>query len=114
MHLSQTVPALPVPDVENAQAYYRDSLGFDIAWHSVKGKLGAVSKGELVIFFREVDGPVEPHELWVFSTDVDEAARHFEDLGADIVDPLADRPWGLRQFTICDENGHLFHIHCDL
>ncbi|WP_253913148.1 hypothetical protein [Pseudoruegeria sp. HB172150] len=35
-------------------------------------------------------------------------------IGADIVDPIADKPWGLRQFTVKDLNGNLSHFHHDL
>ena len=30
--INQPVPELPVADVERAQQYYRDTLGFEIGW----------------------------------------------------------------------------------
>lgn len=53
MKMSQPVPELPVPNVREAQEYYRDVLGFEIAWYNEGGRIGAVSHGECVIFFRE-------------------------------------------------------------
>ncbi|HEU4479099.1 MAG TPA: hypothetical protein VFR80_11325, partial [Pyrinomonadaceae bacterium] len=59
------VPELPVADVERAQQHYRDSLGFTIGWLSGK-EIGAVSRGEAVIFFRKRNQPFEPAVHWVF------------------------------------------------
>ena len=30
-----------------------------------------------------------------------------------MVDPLETKPWGLRQFTVKDPDGSLFHFHRD-
>ena len=48
--IHQPVPELPVKDVEKAQAFYRDELGFSIAWIYPDKSIGAVSKGETAIF----------------------------------------------------------------
>ncbi|WP_230374155.1 VOC family protein [Pontivivens ytuae] len=111
---AQATPELPVRDVIAAQIHYRDRLGFTIAWHNEDGRIGAVAHGACAIFLRGVDGPIAPVTLWIFAADVDAACRDLTALGADIVDPLADKPWGLRQFTVRDGDGHLIHIHHDL
>jgi uncharacterized glyoxalase superfamily protein PhnB len=33
--------------------------------------------------------------------------------GANIVEPLEKKPWGLRQFTVKDLDGNLFYFHHD-
>jgi catechol 2,3-dioxygenase-like lactoylglutathione lyase family enzyme len=50
--IGQPVPELPVEDVERAQEYYRDILGFKIGWLYPGKEIGAVSRGDVVIFFR--------------------------------------------------------------
>lgn len=114
MRIHQPTPELPVRDVIEAQHHYRDCLGFEIAWHHEHGRIGAVVHGECAIFFRERAGEWEPCVLWVFAYEVDAAEAELRALGADIVDPIADRPWGLRQFTVRDLNGHILHFHHDL
>ncbi|WP_338549222.1 VOC family protein [Roseovarius phycicola] len=114
MTFSQPVPALPVHSVVEAQHYYQEKLGFDIAWHNVEGRIGAVSHGTCALFFREVDGDVAPCVLWVFVADVDDAFAELSDRGAEVVEFPEDKPWGLRQFTVRDLHGHLYHFHCDL
>ena len=45
--IDQPVPQLPVSDVEKSQEYYRDVLGFDIAWTYPNKLIGAVNRGEV-------------------------------------------------------------------
>ncbi len=114
MKIGPAVPELLVRSVKEAQRYYRDRMGFQIEWHHEDGGIGAVSQGDCAIFFRETDAEIHPGTFWIFAEAIDETYRRLEDLGAEIVDPISDKPWGLRQFTIRDLHGHLFHFHLDL
>ena len=114
MTFSQPVPELPVPSVEAAQIHYHDKLGFQIAWHDAEAGIGAVSHGETAIFFRRSDTPPTPVVFWVFAEDVDAMYEELFTRGADIVAAPDNKPWGLRQFTVRDHVGNLFHIHHDL
>lgn len=111
---TQPVPELPVKNVLEAQEYYRDILGFKIEW-TIPGKsMGAASNDEVAIFFRETTDSFEPNVHWIFAPDVDVTYEKLKESGADIIDDIENKPWGLRQFTIKDLNGHIFHIHHDL
>lgn len=114
MKISQPVPALPVRDVRAAQEYYRDRFGFRIEWHHEEGRIGGVSHGDCAIFFRETDEAIVPAIFWVFVEDVDAAHAELAGLGAEIVEPLEDKPWGLRQFSVQDLHGNRFHFHHDI
>ena len=107
------VPELPVADVERAQQHYRDALGFEIGWLEPDKGIGAVSRGEIVIFLRRRKPPFEPAIHWVFAEDLDAAYRELESSGARIVEPLERKPWGLRQFTVADVDGNRFYFHHD-
>ena len=111
--IGQPVPELPVADVEQAQRYYRDVLGFDIAWTYPDKEIGAVSRGDVAIFFRRRQGPFEPAVHWVFAENIDATYEEFRSSGSKIVEPLERKPWGLRQFTFEDLDGNRFHVHCD-
>jgi predicted enzyme related to lactoylglutathione lyase len=106
-------PELPVADVERAQRHYRDALGFEISWLRREDGIGAVSRGEVAIFLRQRSAPFEPVVHWIFAADLDATHDELRASGARIVDPLALKPWGLRQFTVEDVDGHRFHFHCD-
>ncbi len=114
MQLHQPTPELPVADVKAAQAYYRDTLGFEISWFHEDAQKGAVSHGDCAIFFQETEEPITPVVLWIFSDDVDAAHADLVARGAHVVGPLRETSWGLRQFTVQDANGHQLHIFRDL
>lgn len=109
--LRQPVPELPVADVERAQRHYRDALGFTIGWLEPDKTIGAASREETVIFFRRRASPFEPVVQWVYCENLDARHDELKRRGADIVDAPATKPWGLRQFTVKDLDGNLFHFH---
>lgn len=109
--LSAPVPELPVADVERAQRYYRDTLGFQINWLEPDKGIGAVSRAPVAIFFRRREPPFEPAVHWVFVPDIDATYLEMESFGANITEPLGRKPWGLRQFTLEDLDGNRFYFH---
>lgn len=114
MNFSQPTPELPVSNVRIAQEYYRDKLGFEIAWYNEGGKIGAVVHGDCSIFFREVVGEHPPAAFWVFCEDLDTAQAAFAQRGAKITEELEMKPWGLRQFTIEDHCANRFYFFHDV
>ena len=90
--IGQPVPELPVVDVERAQQHYRDALGFEIGWLYPGKGIGAVSRGNAVIFFRKRTPPFEPAIHWVFAEDIDASYQELKSLGANIVDPRKKSP----------------------
>ena len=106
-------PELPVADVERAQEYYRDALGFEIGWLEGDKDIGAVSRDEVAIFLRRRTQPFEPAVHWIFAADIDATYRELRSMGARIVEPLEMKPWGLLQFTVEDIDGNRFYFHCD-
>jgi uncharacterized glyoxalase superfamily protein PhnB len=111
--MGQPVPELPVADVERAQQHYRDALGFEIGWLYPGKEIGAVSRDKVVIFFRKRQSPFEPAIHWVFAEDIDASYEELTASGANIVEPLERKSWGLRQFTVKDLDGNLFYFHHD-
>lgn len=107
------VPELPVADVERAQRHYHDVLGFTVGWLYPGEGIGAVSRGTTVIFLRRREPPFEPAIHWMFAGDLDATYAELKASGANIVDPLERKPWGLRQFTVMDLDGNLFYFHHD-
>jgi uncharacterized glyoxalase superfamily protein PhnB len=112
--IRRPVPELPVADVERAQQHYRDVLGFEIGWLYPGKGIGSVSRADMgPIFFRKKEPPFEPAVHWVFAEDIDMSYQELKASGANIVDPLERKPWGLRQFTVQDLDGNLFYFHHD-
>jgi len=111
--LASPVPELPVLDVEQAQIYYRDVLGFEIAWTLEDKSMGAVGREGIAIFFGKHAHPTPTHH-WIFAIDIDATYQEMKTRSANIVDDIENKPWNLRQFTIEDLNGHRFTFHHDL
>lgn len=111
--IAPPVPELPVADVEQARQYYCDKLGFKVGWLMEGKEMGAVSRGEATIFLRKRVPPFEPVTHWIFAADLDATWQEMQSSGAIIADPLERKPWGLRQFTVGDLDGNLFHFHHD-
>ncbi|HWZ03960.1 MAG TPA: VOC family protein [Mucilaginibacter sp.] len=112
--IGQPVAQLPVEDVEKAQIYYKEVLGFDILWTYPDKSIGAVWRETATIFFATTNRPIEPNIHWIFAEDVDLTYAELKSSGADIIDDIENKPWNIRQFTIRDLNGHIFYIHHDL
>ena len=111
MEFNQPVPELPVSDVEKAQDYYQRRLGFKIEWLYPSKEVGAVSNGDTAIFFRKREGAFEPAVNWVYCGDLDQSYNDLTGSGADIVEGIEDKPWGIRQFTVRDLDGNIFYFH---
>jgi predicted enzyme related to lactoylglutathione lyase len=109
--MGQPVAELPVADVERAQQHYHETLGFEIGWLEPDKSIGAVSRDKAVIFFRKRQPPFEPAIHWVYAEDIDASYQELQSTGANIIDPLQTKPWGLRQFTVQDLDGNLFYFH---
>lgn len=107
---SRPIAQLPVTNVAETQAYYRDVLGFHIDWAWGDNDYGSVSRDEAVIFLSATTDPFRPNVHVLHVGDVD--AVHFEwtRTGARIHAAPQDMPWGIREFTIEDNNGHVFRI----
>ena len=50
---------------------------------------------------------------WIFAPNIDATYAELQASGANIVEPLAKMPWGLRQFTVRDLDGNVFYFHHD-
>ena len=111
--IGRPVPELPVADVERAQQHYRDALGFEIGWLYPDKEIGAVSRGQVAIFFRKRKPPFEPAIHWVYAGDIDASYQELQSSGANIAEPLEKIVWGLRQFTVKDLDGNIFYFHHD-
>jgi catechol 2,3-dioxygenase-like lactoylglutathione lyase family enzyme len=102
-----TIPIIPARDIEASTAWYRDELGFDVV--HVEREYGIVRRGESWIHFWGPSG-IAPEDsntmIRLGVRGIDELYSHCEERG--IVhpnDPLSDKPWGMREFSVRDRDG---------
>ncbi|HVK96566.1 MAG TPA: VOC family protein, partial [Flavisolibacter sp.] len=87
-----------------------DMLGFTIGWIIPEKTIGAVSKGETVLFLGKRE-TIVPYTLWVFADNVEEIYQEFIEAAVKIIEDIQNKPWGMRQFTIEDIDGNRFIFH---
>jgi uncharacterized glyoxalase superfamily protein PhnB len=104
------IPELPVSDVDTALEYYRDVLGFSVEGRHVDESgtvvFGSVLCGGANLYFSRSDSPHDVCRCWIHANDVDSLAHFAGERGARITENVEDKPWGYRQFTVRDPDGH--------
>jgi len=107
------LPRIPVTDMENSIAYYEEALGFRLAWRHVSRRLACLASGEIELLHLVLwagDGPPPQQSAYVFVENPDDLCAEYQQAGADIVDAVASRPSGMRDFTVRDPDGHRFTL----
>jgi catechol 2,3-dioxygenase-like lactoylglutathione lyase family enzyme len=115
-------PFFIVNDVPASMAFYRDTLGFEIAFEGPKpGDIffGIVRRGGAQILMKSVGVPPVPNytrdikqgiarwDAFVFTPEPDALAAEFSSRGVRFFVPLADTSDGLRGFEVQDVDGYI-------
>ena len=112
-------PFFIVSDVPRAIGFYRDRLGFEVAWREPQDKpfTAILRRDSVQLFVKSETGvaPVSnnsrhPHLRWdafVYASGPDAVAADFAARGATFSKPLADTPDGLRGFEVTDLDGYV-------
>jgi DNA-binding transcriptional MerR regulator len=107
------MPRLPVSDVDASVAYYEEALGLRLAWQTTDRKLSALASGPIEILLLvpwDGDGPPPPQSAYVYVEDPDALCAEYQEAGATIVESVATRPYGMRDFVVSDPDGHRFTL----
>jgi uncharacterized glyoxalase superfamily protein PhnB len=113
------IPTIRVNNVRAVLDHYRDVLAFAIERDEPENS--TVTRGEARIMvepagslysdeynasIRERIGSKAPNALYIEEPDLDSYYDRVHKAGAQIVDSLAPRPWGQREFTVEDVAGN--------
>lgn len=105
------IPILPVKNVNETLDFFRDMLGFDVAW-IVDGDYAAVQCGDIVIHLVHMDKQeqIAPYMSYLLVENADEIYSFYKSQGVEIIQQIESKPWGVREFTFRDINGHMFRV----
>lgn len=113
----RTIPLLPGRSIERTVAFYR-RLGFVGDAHPHDAGYAILTRGNVELHFfahPDLDPAACYAGCYIRVGDVDAvyAAMRGAQLpvhGIPRLDPVSDKPWGMREFAIVDENGNLLRI----
>jgi uncharacterized glyoxalase superfamily protein PhnB len=113
--LSCPRPILSVNQFKASQAYYRDALGFAIAWeHGDPPNFGAVRRSETELFMCERCQGQPGSWTMIFAHDIDALYKEFISRKAIIKMPPTNMPWGLREMHVADPDGNVLRFGASL
>lgn len=121
MTFPAAVPEIPAASVDEAAAYYVNTLGFTLDWGDEQGGIAGISRGNCRLFitnrpFRESYGNTGPILFWLNLESKDEVDQLFQEwkaARAKIVSEPEDKPWKLREFLAADLDGNFIRVFYD-
>jgi uncharacterized glyoxalase superfamily protein PhnB len=109
-------PHLPVKNLAQTLAYYKDKLGFYDEW-TFGDKDGGIQRDEMRLLFAE-DADFTNHinnqqhrlPLMWFVNNIDEVYTELKERGIEMADELKTHSYGLREFAFIDINGYYIRV----
>ena len=109
---------IAVHDLQRSASYYRDVLGFEVREVGDPG-WRFFERDRCFIMAGECWDAIAPHDLGDHSyfayVEVDGIDRLYVDVtarGAELIKPLRDEPWGMREFGVRTVDGHRMMFGC--
>ena len=109
------MPRLPVSDMQRSIDYYQEVLGLRLAWQTSDGGISTFASGAIDVLMLvpwRGEGPPPPHSAYVYVEDPDGLCAEYQAAGGDVIEPVATRPHGMRDFVARDPDGHRFTLGC--
>ncbi|MBW2231336.1 MAG: VOC family protein [Deltaproteobacteria bacterium] len=104
------VAVFVVTDIDASIDYYRDAMGFDVAFtYGEPTYFAGVCRGEVTLYLQLMSQtPRPPGGSWlcIFVGDVDAMHRELVESGAEILKEPASYPYGMREFNVEDPDGN--------
>lgn len=107
IRLRRIAPELPVEDLENSLGYYRDQLGFEVAFGMPGGDYAIVERDDIAIhLFQQTGERSNRVAIHVFADDLEGLHDELTGRGARITQNIERKPWGNRDFRVRDDAGN--------
>ena len=108
------VPILTVRNIPASIEYYVDKLGFQKKWEwGDPPDFACVGRDQVELFLSQTTKDVSAAWLSIFVQDIDALYETYKKSGAIIRQPPADYPWGIREMTVEDLDGHRIRMGGD-
>jgi uncharacterized glyoxalase superfamily protein PhnB len=112
--IHSTVPVINTDDIVKSLAYYQNVLGFTIDFtYGEPAVYAGVNSGKAELYFtynpdfvRILREEKFHSDVFIWVTDADNLYNLHLRNGAEIIEPISDRPWGARQYVVKEPNGY--------
>lgn len=110
MHIHASTAVLAAGDVGETVAWYQTVLGFTDPWlWGDPPGFGGIRWGKGQVMFihnPQLARSVEGHQHYFNGDELDVLYEQHRAAGAPILTPIANMPWGVREYTVRDPNGY--------
>lgn len=112
--IERSTAILAVTDVVATAGFYTGTLGFRLGWlWGEPASFGSIAYGKGEIFLcrdPELAARSAGHQHYFTAEDVDGLYERHRAAGAPVVEPLENKPWGMREYTVRDPDGYLLRF----
>jgi len=106
-----------VNDLARSVAFYRDVLGFNVAFsYGEPPSYAGVERDDVIIHLfdaRRAPRQAGQGGIYIFASDVDAIYREFTSRGGVAMGEPGDRPYGMRDFDVKDPDGNWVSFGCE-
>ncbi|WP_340203135.1 bleomycin resistance protein [Ascidiimonas sp. W6] len=115
-HMFRAVPVLASLNIAKSVFFYKDKLGFDKLGYQDEN-YAIIGRDKIEIHFWKCNDKIHPENTSCYVR-VKEINELYEELSdKDVIHPngrLEDKPWGMREFAILDEDGNMIKFGQEL
>ena len=108
--ITRSTAILACGDVQQTVDFYCNTLGFKQHWlWEDPPTFASIGMGHVEVFIQhrpDLAGKIDGHAHCFHVEDVETLHAQHAAAGAQIISPLENKPWGLREYTVRDLNGY--------
>ena len=115
-HLLRGIPVLASLDIERTVNFYKTKLGFNRMGY-LDENYAVIARDNFVVHFWKCNDKIHPENTSCY-VDVEDIDALYKELASfNIIHPngkLEDKPYGMREFSVLDEDGNLMKFGQEL
>ena len=108
-------PILQVADLDRSIDFWKRVMAFDVAWIAggEPASIASFCRDQIYLMVRVEKNP-RPCDIYIEVDGIDEYFRRVSDAGVNVVHPLADRDYGMRDGRVEDPDGNQISLGQEL
>ena len=115
-HLIRGIPVLASLDISKTVQFYKEKLGFDRQGY-LDENYAIIARDKFVVHFWKCDNKIHPENTSCY-VDVEDIDTLYNELKAqNVIHPdghIENKPYGMREFSILDNDGNLIRFGQEL